>query len=62
MEKDRDRLIIEMTAALQDLEKRGLTPEETSIILWTETVGPYVENVRDAYIRLAYFTGATYPV
>ncbi len=60
LDPDRDTLIIEMTAILDGLKKRGLTSEETAIILFQDVVGPYVEMVRDSYTRMAFVVGASY--
>lgn len=60
LDPDRDKLIIEMTAVLEGLKKRGLTNEETAIILFQDVVGPYVEMVRDSFTRIMFVTGASY--
>lgn len=59
---DRDRLIIEITACLQSLQKRSLTSEELAVVLTQEVIAPYVEEIRDNYTRLAFAHGATYPI
>ncbi len=58
--RDRDRLVIEITNLLQGLEKRGLTNEELAEIIFSDIVNPYGEEMRSRYERLVFVTGASY--